>query len=215
MPENGNPAKAPGGGTARVPVFDFGGVLFDWNPRYLFGRFFPGDDEGMERFLREIDFWNWNAEMDRGRPFAEGVADWSAKFPRYAECIRAFDSDWESTVRGPMPGMPRLLRQLRRAGVPLYGLSNTSAEKFSGLRRRFPFLDGFAFILLSAEAGANKPDPLIYEMFLERAGRGTEELLLIDDAEINLTAARTLGWDAVRFASAELLERDLTARGVL
>jgi 2-haloacid dehalogenase len=182
-------------------VFDFGGVLFDWNPRHLFRRFFDGDDEGMERFLREIDFWNWNAEMERGRPFAEGVADRSAKFPRHAECIRAFDSDRESTVRGPMPGMPRLLRQLRRAGVPRYGMSNTSAEKFSGLRRRFPFLDGFAFILLSAEAGANKPDPRIFECFLERTGLRREDLLFIDDSPANVDAARRLGWDSVHFIS--------------
>jgi 2-haloacid dehalogenase len=112
-----------------IPIFDFGGVLFDWNPRYIL-RFFNGDAGGMERFLVEIDFWNWDAGMDRGRPFAEGVAEWTAKFPRYADLIRGFDVRWEETVGGPIPGTAEILLRLHHGGHSLFGLSNGSAEKF-------------------------------------------------------------------------------------
>ena len=54
-------------------VFDFGGVLIDWNPRYLYRRLFGNDVEAMERFLTEIEFVNWNLEQDRGRPFEMAV----------------------------------------------------------------------------------------------------------------------------------------------
>ena len=35
-------------------IFDLGGVLIDWNPRYLYRKLFPEDESAMERFLAEI-----------------------------------------------------------------------------------------------------------------------------------------------------------------
>jgi len=49
-------------------VFDLGGVLIDWNPRYLYRQLFPGDVEGMERFLSEVCTSTWNERQDAGRP---------------------------------------------------------------------------------------------------------------------------------------------------
>ncbi|WP_435522486.1 hypothetical protein [Chryseobacterium indoltheticum] len=53
-------------------VFDFGGVLMDWNPRYFFKTYF-NDDEKMEYFLENIAQDEWNIEQDRGRTLAEGT----------------------------------------------------------------------------------------------------------------------------------------------
>lgn len=198
-----------------VPVFDMGGVVIDWNPRHLFRKFFPGDPESMERFLREVNFWDWNAGMDRGRPFADGVADASARFPRYADLLRTFDERWEETAVGPIPGMPELLGRLHERGNILYGISNSSSEKFSILRRKFALLRLFSDILLSGEVGMNKPDPQIFRMFLERTGLSREGVLFIDDTAANVEAARCLGWDAVIFSSVRNLESAFCARGLL
>ncbi|MBN2084486.1 MAG: HAD family phosphatase [Anaerolineales bacterium] len=199
----------------QIPVFDFGGVLFDWDPRHLFRHFFDGDTEAMERFLAEIDFFGWNAAMDQGQPFAEAVRERCARFPHYAEWIRAFDTRWEETVRGPIPGMADLLSRLRQAAIPQYGLSNTSAEKYRVLRQKYPFLRLLAGVLISGEAGICKPDPRIFELFLERTGLQKETLLFIDDSPANITAAQTLGWSAVRFTSAQELEKELIGRKFL
>ena len=64
-------------------IFDFGGVLLDWNPRYLYKSYFHNDKE-MEHFLADICNGEWNAQLDAGRPFAEGVKELQAKFPEYA-----------------------------------------------------------------------------------------------------------------------------------
>ena len=68
-------------------IFDFGGVLIDWDPRVLYQRYFPNNPEAMERFFQDVDFATWNAHQDRGRPFSEGVAELSAQFPHYSNLI--------------------------------------------------------------------------------------------------------------------------------
>ena len=53
-------------------IFDFGGVLVDWNPRYLYKEHFATEAE-MEDFLENICTDAWNIEQDRGRPLAEAT----------------------------------------------------------------------------------------------------------------------------------------------
>ena len=75
-------------------IFDFGGVLLEWDPRRLYQHHFPNNPEGMERFFKEVDFAGWNAHQDKGRPFKEGVAVLSAQFPHYSHLIQAYHDHW-------------------------------------------------------------------------------------------------------------------------
>jgi len=54
-------------------VFDLGGVLIDWNPRYLF-RQLSDDAAAVEHFLAEICSPEWNERQDAGRNWAEATA---------------------------------------------------------------------------------------------------------------------------------------------
>src|SRR5260221_1337152 len=83
-------------------IFDFGGVLVDWNPHYLYRSFLPNDD-AIDDFLSEIGFVEWNQEQDRGRSFAEGVADLTARYPHHSDLIRAYDERWEESIGGAIP----------------------------------------------------------------------------------------------------------------
>ena len=195
-------------------VFDIGGVLVDWNPRYLYRSLIPGDPRSMEKFFDEIDFRNWNEEMDRGRPFAEAVADRSAQFPQYAALIRAFDERWEETLGDPIEGSVRLVRRLRNAGFPLFGLTNSSSEKFKLVRKKFPFLESFEWIMISGEFGLIKPDPRMFEVFLNRSGLKKADCLFIDDTEMNVAAAVRAGWQAIRCLSADQMTAELEKRGI-
>ena len=196
-------------------VFDFGGVLLEWDPRHLYRKLFGPDLEAMERFLAEIGFAEWNLEQDRGRPFALGVAELSQRFPRYADLIRAYDERWEESIAGPIQPTIRILAALKQAGRALYGLSNWSAETFRRIRPRYGFFDWFEAIVISGEVGLVKPDPRIFQTFLTRVGRAPGECLFIDDGERNVAVARSLGFDVIRFASPEQLERELIRRALL
>lgn len=43
-----------------IAVFDLGGVLIDWNPRYLYRKLFDGETEAMEVFLGTVCTQSWN-----------------------------------------------------------------------------------------------------------------------------------------------------------
>ncbi len=55
----------------------------------------------MEHFLHEVNFMEWNAQQDKGRSFAEGVAELSREFPHYANLIQAYHDNWSEFDRRP------------------------------------------------------------------------------------------------------------------
>lgn len=199
----------------RAIVVDFGGVLIDWNPRYLYRKLFPGNDTAMESFLAEIGFAEWNQQQDAGRAFSLGVTELVKRFPSYADLIQAYDERWEESIVGPLQGTVDLLLPLQQAGLELHGLSNWSSEKFAAVRTKYSFFQLFETILLSGDVKLVKPDPRIFQALLERIGRSASECLLIDDSEENISTARSLGFETIRFESPDQLRRELQHRGLL
>ncbi len=199
--------------SVRGIIFDFGGVLIDWNPRFLYRKLFA-DENAMEQFLADVQFAEWNLEQDRGNPFAAGVAQHVAKYPQYEEYLRAFDTRWRESVGSEISGTVEILRALKHAGYRLYGLSNWSAEKFALVETEFPFLQWFDEIVVSGRVGLIKPDPRIFTLLLEKIGLRAEECLFIDDAEKNIVVARELNFQTIHFQSPEQLARELERHGI-
>lgn len=204
--------------TARAPiatvVFDLGGVLVDWNPRHLYRKLIA-DEARMEWFLEEVCHQRWNERQDAGRDLAEATAEKIAEFPEHAELIAAFYGRWGEMVAGAIEGTVELLRALHARGLPLYALSNWSAQTFPVARERFDFLDLFRAIVISGEERLIKPDPAIFELLLERHALAPGATLFIDDSPANVEAARRLGMQALRFESPERLREALTDLGLL
>ena len=109
--------------STKAVAFDLGGVLIDWDPRYLYRKLLA-DEAAMEEFLATVCTPEWNAEQDRGRPFAEGVAELAGRHPEHAVAIAAYHERWPEMVAGDIPGTVEVLADLRAAGVPLYALTN-------------------------------------------------------------------------------------------
>jgi 2-haloacid dehalogenase len=202
------------GRAVEAVVFDLGGVLIDWDPRHLYRKLLA-DEAAVEEFLATVCTPEWNAEQDRGRPFAEGVAELVERHPAHAAAIAAYAERWEEMLGGEIPGSVELLAELRASGMPLYALTNWSAETFGIARERFAFLDWFWGVLVSGEERMIKPDPRFFRLLVERFGLDPGSTVYVDDAEGNVAAARRLGFDAVRFTGPERLRRDLAARRAL
>jgi len=195
-------------------VFDLGGVLIDWNPRYLF-RQLSDDAAAVERFLAEVCSPEWNEQQDAGRNWAEATAMLIAQQPQHAAWIEAYHVRWHEMLGGPIAGSVAVLDELRRSGVPLYALTNWSQETFPVARRRFDFLQWFAGIVVSGEERLVKPDPEIFRRMLARFGLQPARTIYIDDAPRNVAAACRLGMHGLLFHDATCLRTQLDEAGVL
>jgi 2-haloacid dehalogenase len=195
-------------------VFDLGGVLVDWDPRYLYRQLFDDPDE-MESFLAEVTTAEWNAHQDAGRSWAEAIELLVAEHPERRELIEAFHGRWPEMLAGEIRGTVDVLAELRAAGLRLVALSNWSAELFPVALERFDFLAWFEGILISGEVGVNKPDPQIFEHLVERFGIEPATAIFIDDSSANVDTAAALGFGAIQFTDAAALRLELVRLGLL
>lgn len=195
-------------------VFDLGGVLIDWDPRRAY-RMMGGTEAEIDHFLEHVATSEWNHEFDAGRPFAEGIAERTERFPQHAEWLAAWWSRWPDMLAGAKDDTVDVLRDLRERGGPLYALTNWSAETFPIARDRYDFLDWFDGVVVSGEVEVAKPDPAIYELLVATHGVRPEDAVFVDDLEANVEAARALGFHGIHFQGAEPLREELERLGLL
>jgi 2-haloacid dehalogenase len=195
-------------------VFDLGGVLIDWNPRYLYRTLIP-DERAMEDFLATVCSGPWNERQDAGRSIAEAEAELLESHPQHETLIRAYYRGFDQMLAGPIDGTVAVLEELDARGVPLYALTNWSRETFHHARRRFPFLDRFRGILVSGELGMMKPDARIFRHLTETYGLAARDCLFIDDSPKNVAGARAAGLNAVQFTGPDSLRGVLQEFGLL
>jgi 2-haloacid dehalogenase len=195
-------------------VFDLGGVLIDWDPRYMYRTLFDGDEAAMEAFLSEVATQEWNGQQDAGRPWSEAIELLAAKHPERRDLIAAFWERWPEMLGGALEDTVAILGELRAAGVRVYALSNWSAETFPRARPRFPFLEWFDGIVISGEVRLVKPDPRIFRHLLETHGLAAERTVFVDDSATNVEAAAALGMIGIHFAGADALRAELRSLGL-
>jgi 2-haloacid dehalogenase len=195
-------------------VFDIGGVLLDWDPRYLF-RDVIDDEATREWFLREVCSPAWNLEQDRGRRWADAVAEAIGRHPDHAEWIRTYDKRWIETIGGVDEATADLVRDVRSTGMPTYALTNYSAEKWALSRDEIDILRAFDGVVVSGEERVAKPHERIFRILLERYDLDPSTTYFTDDVAANVEAARAVGIDAERFVDAATSRAQLVARGLV
>jgi len=198
-----------------IVIFDLGGVLIDWNPRHLYRKLFASDEAAMEAFLATVCTHDWNRCQDAGRSFAEGARLLKAEHPDKAALIDAYGARFDEMMPGPIAGSVEILADLQQRGVPLYGLTNFSAETYPPTVARFEFLRWLRGVVVSGEVGVIKPDPGIYEIAIKRFAIDPHRAVYIDDVPINAEAAVRFGIHGIHFTSAALLRVELTSLGLL
>lgn len=191
-------------------IFDFGAVLVDWNPHYLYVHYF-GDAAKAEWFLSEICPYDWNAQCDAGRPIKDITAERVALYPEWEKEIRMYFDHWVDMMGGPVPGMEELVRDYKQRGYGVWGLTNWSAETFPLVCDDYPvfgLLDGY---VVSGREKVVKPDARLYRILLERYGLKAEECVFVDDNPANTAGAEAVGIKGIVFKSAENLREALDA----
>ena len=204
--------------TIRAVVFDFGGVLFDWSPLHLYRKLIA-DDHERQWFLDNICTQAWNTEQDAGRPLAEATRTLVDQYPHHETLIRAYYDRWHEMLRGLLPEGVAILNALHAVNMPLFGLTNWSAETFPYARANYPFLQCLRDIVVSGELKLIKPDPAIYQASLDQVRAHLPdiqagEVVFIDDVAGNVEAAIALGWQGIHHVSAERTAAQLRGLGV-
>ena len=185
-------------------IFDFGSVLVDWNPHYLFDFYF-GSVEKADYFLANICNRRLNERTDGGEAFADVLAELKLRFPDWKDAIQEYWDNWEKMMGKQIPGMYEKLQSLKEQGYKLYGLTNWSSETFYRIMSDYPIfklLDGF---VVSGDVKMTKPHPEIFHYLLDKYGIRAEESCFVDDQPLNVAGAQAVGIKGIVFSSAEEL----------
>jgi len=196
-------------------VFDIGGVLIDWNPRYLYRKIFTTEDE-ITWFMENICTSEWNDQQDAGRSFSDATEDLVKQFPKHEVPIRAWYGRFPETISGAIQPTVDVLSKIKQTNAhKLYALTNWSAESFPWALENFEFLHWFEGIVVSGKEKTRKPFADFYHIMFKRYNIDPARAVFIDDNIKNIKGASEVGLNTIHFKSAEELEKDLKNLGVL
>ena len=209
------PDQSAQGVSVSAVIFDVGNVLYGWDPESFLARQLP-EDEARLRFIEDIDLWSWHDSLDGGRAFDEAAAELSERFPDYAHLIAAWGERFGETITDPVPGVHELVGELDARGVPLFAITNFSADFWPPFHRReSAFFSRFRGIIVSGAEKMLKPDPAIYYLALDRFGLKPGQALFVDDRKINVEGALAIGMKAHLFTGADDLRHRLQVEKLL
>ncbi len=197
-------------------IFDLGGVLIDWNPRYVFDDNYFESEEKRRHFFDHICTNDWNEEQDAGRSIVEATQVLVKQFPDWESPIRDYYGRWTDMLKAPIPETVNLFRQLKKLGkYKLYALTNWQAGLFDIALVRYNFLHWFDGRVVSGEEKTRKPFPEFYHRLLDRYNVAPQQALFIDDNLRNVKAAEALGIKSIHFQSSPQLEKELNRLKIL
>ena len=179
-------------------VFDFGGVMVDFDPYEYLIDLFGNHEVEDEVFALTFGSEEWQL-LDAGR-ITRGEAN-LRMLDRAKKAGRAFEvqgvlDDWMHILR-PRLRMLELVRRLKNHGYCVYYLSNIPQDVLELLTER-GVLAQFDGGVASCEVQVNKPDPQIYKALLKKYQLKASECIFIDDRLENVQAAFALGFAGIQ-----------------
>jgi len=189
-------------------VFDLGRVVLHWDPEIPYRRLIP-DESNRQRFLAEVCNSDWLRQTDLGTDWNDAERALIAQYPDDEDSIRAYRRNWHAMVPNTVEGTPDIIEALVAKGVDLTALTNFADDTFDEARARFPILQSFRGITVSARVRIAKPDQAIFDRHARDFDLEPRATLFFDDMLENVAAARRVGWNAERFSDAVTMRADL------
>ncbi len=196
-------------------IFDLGGVLIDWNPRYLYRKIFDTEEE-ITWFLENVCTAEWNDQQDAGRSFEDATNELVTKFPDHERAIRAWYGRWQETIGGRIQETVELLTEIKESKkYKLYALTNWSAETFPWALENFEFLHWFDGIVVSGIEKSRKPFPEFYQILFDRYQINPAQAIFIDDNHKNVEGALRMGLPSIHFKDPQQVREELINRKII
>jgi len=196
-------------------IFDLGGVLLDWSPKYVYTDTYFDAPEKRDYFFSNICTNDWNEEQDAGRSIVEATQLLVKQFPDWEQPIRDYYGRWSEMLRGPIHETVKIFSDLKEKKYKTYALTNWQADLFHIALVRYDFLHWFDGRVVSGEEKTRKPFHAFYQRLLDRYNVVAQQALFIDDSLRNVNAAQQLGITSIHFQSPALLREELNKIGVL
>ena len=195
-------------------IFDLGGVLIDWNPRYVYRKIFKTEAE-TEWFLENVTTAEWNENQDAGYPLHKATEELVAKHPEWEPEIKAYYGRWLEMLGDQIHETVEILQQLKKTGkYTLYALTNWSAETFPHALERFEFFKLFEGIVVSGEEKMKKPSAAFYKIIIDRYHLDPSKTIFIDDSLRNIKGAEAVGITGIHFQNPLQLKEALQRMGI-
>ncbi|HET9745919.1 MAG TPA: HAD family phosphatase [Chitinophagaceae bacterium] len=195
-------------------IFDLGGVLIDWNPRYVYRTIFKTEEE-IDWFFENVATHDWNENQDAGYPIAQATEELVAQHPEWEPQIRAYYGRWEEMLGGPIHETVEIFKELKQLpGLKTYALTNWSAETFHIALERYDFLHWFDGRLVSGEEKTRKPFPEFYQKLVDKFSIDPSKALFIDDSLRNIKGAEAFGIRGVHYDNPVHLRAELKRIGI-
>ena len=195
-------------------IFDLGGVLIDWNPRYVYRKIFKTEEE-VDWFLQNVTTPEWNENQDAGYPLHEATKELIAKHPEWEPEIKAYYGRWLEMLGEDIHDTVEILRQLKEIGkYKLYALTNWSAETFPHALERFEFFKAFDGVVVSGQEKMRKPSAEFYKILIDRYHLDPAKTVFIDDSLRNVKGAEAVGISGIHFHNPSQLREELRRKGI-
>ncbi|MBT1173405.1 HAD family phosphatase [Bifidobacterium sp. MA2] len=198
-------------------IFDFCGVLLDWNTRACLEGRFP--DDVVDAICADDDphgFFRYEDRMDAGEDFDDIYPDVVREQGEdIAAIFRYYIEHYADALPRTLPGMVELLEDLKAHGYGVWGLTNWSHETFHLAFEKFPRLEELlGGTIVSGIEKLHKPNADIYELALSRFGLTAGNCVFFDDTAKNVVGADEVGIHGVLFENALQAREALTGLGV-
>jgi 2-haloacid dehalogenase len=195
-------------------IFDLGGVLIDWNPKYVYRKIFKTEEE-VDWFLQNVATPEWNENQDAGYPLHKATEELIAKHPEWEPEIKAYYGRWLEMLGEDIHETVEILRQLKKSGkYKLYALTNWSAETFPHALERFEFFKAFDGVVVSGQEKMRKPSAEFYKILIDRYHLDPAKTIFIDDSLRNVNGAEAVGITGIHFHNPSQLRDELRRKGV-
>lgn len=185
------------GSGIEVIVFDLFGVLISFDDDLVVERLARHCDDPAGAF-RRLHKLTADHDVITGRSTLPQVHQRVVEAEGLSLPYAGFEAAWLEPYSEAIPGMADLVETLARH-YRLVLLSNVDRDYWRVVRNLHPELDCFESLLVSCDLGMAKPDPEIYRHVSQVTGVDPACCLFVDDTEVNVEAARQLGFHGHTF----------------
>ncbi len=184
-------------------VFDLDGVYFKNGTKNFLSnlslKYGISPEEAKEVYLKSNLMKSYKSGEVSGREFWEwAIKQWGIDATPN-ELLKLLEEGYEINRKAV-----NIIKRIRGKGIKSIVCSNNFKERINLLEKRFKFQKDFDYVILSYKYGMLKPELL--EKVVEETKMEPGEIVIIDDGEETIKAAKELGYKTILCKDPDMLE---------